>query len=204
MKNQIDRMTKLLDELRQTIEELDCEPVECSACVNTDDMAYIELPIDGDGTARSISDWAFALEVLMALARSDWSPGELYTAFQTVMNNTNPFEDRLPDWEEVEALIEEQSRLRDSYFNLLYFLENPDEYADFLHREVKNLTEKEGMARVIAKAKIASEAMKSLQEEVSMAYGEKATPRFYQMYLAHLAEGGEDIEAWFSRWLATV
>ncbi len=202
-KNQIDQMTKLLNELRQIIEDLDCGPIECHACVDTDDMAYIELPIDGDGTARSISDWTFALEVLVALARSDWSQGELYTAFQTVMNNTNPFEGKLPDWEEVEQLMEERFRLRETYFNLLYFLENPDEYADFLRRKANVLMLEKGVSRAVAKANIASEVKNALQEELEMAKGEKATPKFFQMYESHLEEGGEDIEAWLSRWLAT-
>jgi len=202
-KNQIDRMMALLQELRQTLEELDCGPLECHACVDTDDYAYIEVAIDGDGAARTISDWAFALSVLVGLANTEWATGQLYEAFrQTLLQtSTNP-DEALPEWEEVEALIEEQARLRDAYFNLLYFLEHPEEYADFLRRETKTLMEKEGMSLVIAKAQVASRAMAAFKQELEMAYGEKATPRFHQMYQTHLNEGGEDFTIWFAKWLS--
>ena len=201
MNNQTKQLINLLQEAQQLIEELDCGPVECSACVDTDDMAYIEVPVDGDGTATSLFNWASAMDVLVGLAHVDWSLGELYTAFQTAVNNTSRI--HLPDWEEVEQLMEEESRLRDTYFNLLYFLESPEEYADFLRREVKKLVEG-GMDESSAKAVLVSDIAAALQEELEMAKGEKATPRFYQMYQDHIANGGDNFAVWLNKWLEEV
>ncbi len=200
-RNQIDQLTRLLQDAQQLIADLDCGPIECHACVDTEDIAYIELPIDGDGTARSISDWAFALEVLVALAHAEWTQGELYTAFRSVMNNTNPFEPPLPEWEEVERLMEEQSHLRDTYFNLIYFLENPDEYADFLRREAETLARESGLTLGEAKAAIAAVTLSKLQDELEMARGEKATPEFAQMYDTWIAAGGDNFAAWLEKWI---
>ena len=200
-RNQIDQLTRLLQDAQQLIADLDCGPMECHACVDTDDMAYIELPIDGDGTARSISEWAFALEVLVGLARSDWSQGELYTAFQTAMNNTNPFEGKLPDWEEVEAIMAEQARLRDTYFNLLYFLEHPDEYADFLRREAAKLQKESTISQHRAREIVAAEIFDKLEEELDLAQGEKATPEFAQMYDTYRNAGGDDFATWLANWI---
>jgi len=199
-KNQIDRMQKLLDELRQIIEELDDGPVECHACVDTDDMAYIELPIDGDGTARSLEDWASALEVLIALAHADWSQGELYTMFQAAMNNTNPFEQPMPDWEEVELLMAEHARLRRIYKNLIPFLEDPDAYAASLTNQVNDMVWAKWMTRDEARKQVAADALKALAEELEMARGEKATPSLYRAY-ANLEAEGNNYVLWISEWL---
>jgi hypothetical protein len=197
-RNQIDQLTRLLQEAQQLITDLDCGPLECHACVDTEDMAYIELPIDGDGVARSLSDWTFALEVLVALARSDWSQGELYTAFQAVMNNTNPFEEPLPDWEEVEALMAEQARVRRNYPNLLLFLERPDEYINSLRRKSEEKAQSEDIPLIEATKLVAAQAVKNLREEIKMAYGEKATPEIFRAYQAWKEENG-DFVAWVYR-----
>ena len=200
-KNQIDRMLALLQELRQIIEELDCGPLECHACVDTDDIAYIELPIDDDGTARTLTDWAFALEVLVSLARAEWSQGKLYAAFRAAMNNSNPFEAPLPDWEEVEQLMEEQARVRRNYPNLLAFLERPDAYANSLERQAETLARESGLTLSEAKTAIAAVTLSRLQDELELAQGEKATPEFAQMYDAHIANGGDDFAAWLTKWI---
>jgi len=201
MTKKIDQMIALLQELRQIIEGLDCGPVECHACVDTDDMAYIEVPLDGDGTAKGKAEWAFALEVLVGLAHTDWSQGELYTAFQAAMNNTNPFEGKLPDWEEVEAIMAEQARLRDTYFNLLYFLEHPDEYADFLRRVADTMHKKRHISQHRAREIVAAEIFDKLEEELELAQGEKATPEFAQMYEDYRKAGGDDFATWLANWI---
>ncbi len=205
-RNQINQLTRLLQDAQQLISDLDCGPLECHACVDTDDMAYIELPIDGDGTALTLADWAFALEVLMGLAHKDWNLGELYTALQVALHNTNPFETPLPDWEEVEQLMEEQTRVRRNYPNLLAFLEEPDAYADSLRRKAEELQKElsqKGFSISLDKAReiVASSTFSKLEEELEMALGEKATPHFYQAYNAHFAAGGDGIDAWLAKWL---
>ena len=200
-KNQIDRMLALLQELRQIIEELDCGPVERHACVDTDDMAYIELPVDGDGTARSMGGWTLALEALVALAHAEWSQREIYAAFRAVMNNTNPFETPLPDWEEVEQLMEEHARVRRNYPHLLAFLERPEAYANSLDRQAETLARESGLTFGEAKTAIAAVTLSKFQQELEFAQGEKATPAFAQMYDAHAATGGDNIAAWLAKWL---
>jgi hypothetical protein len=202
--NQKEQLTKLLQEALRLIAELDCGPWECHACADTDDIAYIEVAIDLDGTARTLTDWAFALYTLAGLAHVDWGLGELYEAFRTALARTSPDprQGTLPDWEEVEALMDEQARLRRIYANLLPFLETPAAYAETLHQKVAALAAAEGLDRVVAKAKVAADAMKSLQEELEMAEGEKATPEIQRMYHAHLEGGGDDFIAWFSQWLS--
>ena len=201
-KKQIDQLTRLLQEAQQLVADLDCGPLECPACVDTDDIAYIELPIVGDGTAKGKAEWTFALEVLVGLAHTDWTAGELYEAFRLALKQTNPYEQPLPDWEDMELLMAEQARLRRIYRNLIPFLEYPSAYAATLTKQVDELLH-QGIPRDEAQTQVAANAFKALAEELEMAKGEKATPRFYQMYQAHLEKGGDDIEVWFSRWLAT-
>jgi len=192
MNNQTKQLINLLQEAQQLIEELDCGPLECHACVDTDDMAYIEVPIDGDGTAVSITEWAFALEVLVGLAHVDWSLGELYTAFQAAVNNTSRAQ--LPEWEKIEPIKDEQ----ETYLNLIYFVEDRMAYDAFLWRKVEKLTEK-GVDEINAKAIVVAEASRKLQEELELAKNEKA--RFFQMYQTHIANGGDNFAVWLSEWL---
>jgi hypothetical protein len=200
-KEKIDQMLALLQELHQIIEELDCGPLECSACVDTDDMAYIEVPIDGDGTARSLSDWAFALEVLVGLAHTDWATGQLYEAFcQALLQTSARSEDILPQWEDVEQLMAEQARLRRIYKNLIPFLEAPDAYAAALTKQVDELMLR-GMSRDEARGQVAVDALKALAEELEMAYGERVTPDLYRAYVDHLEANGDNYVLWISRWL---
>lgn len=202
--NQIDRLTSLLQQAQQLVADLDCGPLACHACVDTDDYAYIEVAIDADGTARTLNDWAFALETLTGLAHIDWGLGELYEAFRIALGRTSPDprQGALPDWEEVAALMDEQARLRRVYANLLPFLESPAAYAEALRRKVAALVTQEGLDPVIARAKVATAAMKALQEELEMAEGEKMTPRIARMYQTHLQAGGDEVVTWVTKWLS--
>ena len=201
-RNQINELTKLLTAAQQLVADLDCGPLECHACVDTDDIAYIELNIDGDGAALSLADWAFALRTLVDLAHTDWAVGQLYEAFRQALIQTsgNP-DETLPEWEEVEAIMEEQARVRRNYPNLLAFLERPETYAKGLERLVEALARESGLETDRAKAAIAAVTLSKFQEELAFAQGEKATPRYAQMYDAHLANGGDNFAAWLAKWI---
>jgi len=201
-RNQIDELTKLLTAAQQLVSDLDCGPLECHACVDTDDIAYIELNIDGDGAALSLADWAFALRTLVDLAHTDWAVGQLYEAFRQALCQTSAHPDEaLPEWEEVERLMEEQARVRRVYKNLLAFLERPDTYAHFLDTQVRALLAAHPrLTPQRAKATIAAVALDKLQEELELAQGEKATPEFAQMYDAWISAGGAGFGQWLRDW----
>ena len=200
-RNQIDELTRLLTAAQQLIADLDCGPLECHACVDTDDYAYIEVAIDGDGAALSLADWAFALEVLVGLAHTDWAIGQLYEAFRQALRQTSAHPDEaLPEWEEVENIMEEQARVRRVYKNLLAFLDRPEAYAGQLNSQAETLARESGLTLSEAKAAIAAVTLSRLQDELEFAQGEKATPEFAQMYDAHLAAGGDNIAAWLAKW----
>jgi len=201
-RNQIDQLTRLLQDAQQLIADLDCGPQECHACVDTDDVAYIEVAIDGDGAARTLSDWAFALDTLVGLAHTDWATGQLYEAFRQALLQTSAHpEDVLPDWEEVEQLVEEQARLRRLYRDLIGFLEHPDAYAHFLDTQVAALLDAHPrLTPARAKAIIAAVALDKLQDELELAQGEKATPKYAQMYDAWIDAGGAGFGQWLAQW----
>ena len=201
-RNQIDQLTRLLQDAQQLIADLDCGPQECNACVDTDDYAYIEVAIDGDGAARTLSDWAFALRTLVDLAHTDWATGQLYEAFRQALLQTSAHpEDVLPDWEEVEQLMEEQARLRRLYRDLIGFLEHPDAYAHFLDTQANALlADHPRLTPERAKAVIAAVALDKLQDELELAQGEKATPKYAQMYDAWIDAGGAGFGQWLAQW----
>ena len=201
-RNQINELTKLLTTAQQLVADLDCGPLECHACVDTDDIAYIELNIDGDGAARTVTDWAFALRTLVDLAHTDWPVGQLYEAFRQALCQTSAHPDEaLPEWEEVERLMEEQARVRRVYKNLLAFLERPDTYAHFLDTQVRALLAAHPrLTPQRAKAIIAAVALDKLQEGLELAQGEKATPKYAQMYDAWISAGGAGFGQWLRDW----
>ena len=201
-RNQIDELTHLLQKAQQLLTDLDCGPLDCPACVDTDDIAYIEVPIDGDGAAFNLSHWAVALRTLVDLAHTDWATGQLYEAFrQTLLQTSAQPEDILPDWEEVEALMDEQARLRHIYRDLIGFLEHPDAYAHFLDTQANALlADHPRLTPARAKAIIAAVALDKLQEELELAQGEKATPKFAQMHDAWISAGGAGFGQWLADW----
>ena len=201
-RNQIDQLIRLLQEAQQLITDLDCGPLECPACVDTEDIAYIEVPIDGDGAALNLSHWAVALRTLVDLAHTEWDTGQLYEAFRQALlqTSTHP-EDALPDWEEIEPIMAEQARLRRLYLNLMGFLERPDTYADFLDTQANALlAQHPRLTPARAKAIIAAVALDKLQDELELAQGEKATPEFAQMYDAWINAGGAGFGQWLADW----
>jgi len=201
-RNQIDQLTQLLAAAQQLIAELDCGPLECPACADTDDIAYIELPIDGDGAALTLAFWTEALRTLIDLAHTDWAVGALYTAFrQALLPTITDPDDELPEWEEVEALMAEQARLRHVYLDLIGFLERPETYAHFLETQADALlADNPRLSPARAKALIAAVALDKLQEELELAQGEKATPRFAQRYDAWISAGGQGFGQWLADW----
>ena len=94
-RNQINELTKLLTAAQQLVADLDCGPLECHACIDTDDYAYIEVAIDADGAARTVTDWAFALRTLVDLAHTDWAIGQLYEAFRQALYQTSAHPDEV-------------------------------------------------------------------------------------------------------------
>jgi hypothetical protein len=200
-RHQIDELTRLLTVAQQLLSDLDCGPLDCPACADTDDIAYIEVPIDGDGAAFNLSHWTVALRALVDLAHTDWATGQLYEAFcQALLQTSARSEDILPQWEDVEQLMAEQARLRRIYKNLIPFLEAPDAYAAALTKRVDELMLR-GMSRDEARGQVAVDALKALAEELEMAYGERVTPDLYRAYVDHLEANGDYYVLWISRWL---
>ena len=153
-----------------------------------------------DALAPSLADWAEDLEAILCRARPEWRTGELYAAFRAVMAAEGR---ELPDWEEIETLLEEQARLRRIYAHLIPFLETPDAYAQSLERKAEALVRDRHLSPVEARAQVAAEALEALTEEVEMAYGERATPDLYRAYVQHLESGGDNFVLWMARWLSS-
>ena len=154
-----------------------------------------------DVFAPSLADWTEDLEAVVDRARPEWRTGELYAAFRAVLSHTG--RERLPDWEEIETLLEEQARWRRIYANLIPFLETPDAYAAALERKADALARERRLSPVEARAQVAAEALEALAEEVEMAYGERAAPDLYRAYVQHLESGGDNFVLWMARWLSS-